>query len=60
MNPNTLQESDLHAYVDGVLPETAREGVERFLADHPEDAARVRDFRAQKAALLALFDPTLD
>lgn len=60
MSPNTVQESDLHAYVDGVLPETAREGVERFLADHPGDAARVRDFRAQKAALRALFDPTLD
>ena len=60
MSPSTVKESDLHAYVDGALPETARAGVERFLADHPDDAARVRDFRAQKEALRVLFAPALD
>ena len=54
-----VQESDLHAYVDGVVEAPRRAEVEAFLAERPEDAARVRAYRAQNAALHALYDPVL-
>lgn len=60
MNRNALKESDLHAYVDGALSEAEREDIARFLAEHPEEAEQVREFRAQKQAIKALFDPALD
>lgn len=60
MNPNAMKESDLHAYVDGALPEAERDDVARFLADHPDEAQRVRDYRAQKQAIKTLYDPVLD
>ncbi|WP_296661979.1 anti-sigma factor [Paraburkholderia sp.] len=42
MNPVT--EEELHAYVDGALPESRRADVERELARRPESAARVSDY----------------
>ena len=42
MSLNTVKESDLHAYVDGALPEADREAITRFLAEHPDEAQRVR------------------
>lgn len=51
MNGAPVSEHDLHAYVDGELDAAARQRVERHLAAHPQDAARVRDWAAQRAAL---------
>ena len=52
-------ENDLQAFVDDVLDETRRAEVETYLADRPEEAERVRAYRAQDAALRTLFDPVL-
>jgi anti-sigma factor RsiW len=58
MNPIT--EAELHAFVDGQLtPERHRE-IELALAQRPEEAQRVQNYRDQKRELRALFDPVLD
>jgi anti-sigma factor RsiW len=59
MKPHVISENDLHAYVDGALPATRRAEVEDWLRGEPAEAARVEAYRAQKAALKALFDPVL-
>src|SRR5262247_1113147 len=38
---------ELHAYVDGEIPADRRGAVEAWLANHPEDAARVAAWQAQ-------------
>ena len=60
MSLNTVKESDLHAYVDGALPEADREAITRFLAEHPDEAQRVRDYQMQNQAIADLFSATLD
>ena len=50
-----IEEATLHAYVDGQLSPKERARVEAWLAEHPEDGARVREWRHQNAALEALF-----
>jgi anti-sigma factor RsiW len=57
MNP--IEEIDLHAYVDGLLPAERRAEVERYLSTHTEDGRRVEAWRAQNAALRATFNPIL-
>jgi anti-sigma factor RsiW len=57
---NAFNDDKLHAYVDGMLDETERLEVEAWLAGHPEDAERVRDWNAQNQALHAAFDPVLN
>jgi anti-sigma factor RsiW len=42
-----VTDDELHAYVDGELPADRLPAVERWLATHPEDAARVAAWRAQ-------------
>ncbi len=37
---------ELHAYVDGMLPADRKGAVEAWLATHPDDAARVAEWRA--------------
>ncbi len=54
-----LSEDDLQAFVDDRLGPEARRAVEAYLAAQPEDAARVRAYREQNAALRARFDPVL-
>jgi anti-sigma factor RsiW len=46
---------ELHAYVDGEIPEDRREAVEAWLASHPEDAALVGQWRAQAEAIRARY-----
>lgn len=58
MNP--IAETDLHAYVDGQLPPARQAEVAAWLAAHPDDAARVEAWRAQKLALRQRFDAVLD
>ena len=55
-----VREDDLHAYVDGALPEARRIDVEGWLAAHAEDAARVQAWAAQSQALHASFDAVLN
>lgn len=55
-----VTEADLHAYVDGVLPAESAAQIEAYLAEHPEDAARIASYCEQTAALHRAFDPILD
>lgn len=55
-----VTEAELHAYVDGVLPEARRSEVEAYLASQSEDAKRVHEWREQNQALRALFDPVIE
>ncbi|MBI2318629.1 MAG: anti-sigma factor [Betaproteobacteria bacterium] len=57
MNP--VAERDLHAYVDGVLPQARRLEVEAYLAEHPAESEQMRVWAAQNAALRTLYDPVL-
>ena len=50
-----VTEDELHAFVDGELPEDRRADVEAWLAAHPEDAARVAGWCAQGDAIRALY-----
>jgi len=55
-----VHEHDLHAHVDGTLPEPRRIEVEAWLAAHPADAARVQEWAAQNQSLHAAFDGILN
>lgn len=55
-----VREDELHAYVDGALPEARRLEVEAWLAAHPADAARVQAWLGQNQALHAAFDGALN
>lgn len=57
---DSVCEDDLHAYVDGVLPDARRLEVEAWLAAHPLDAERVRAWMLQNQGLHAAFDPVLN
>lgn len=59
MSALAVTEAELHAHVDGLLPEARRVEIEEYLAAHAEDAQRVRAWRDQNQALRALFDPVL-
>ena len=51
---------ELHAHVDGELPADRREAVEAWLASHPDDAARVAEWRAQADAIRARYGAIAD
>ncbi len=55
----TVSEDDLQAYVDEALAEPRRAEVEAYLAERPDEAERLRVYRAQDAALRAIFNPVL-
>ena len=57
---DNVHEHELHAYVDGTLPEARRLEVEAWLAAHPADAARMQDWAAQNQSLHAAFDSVLN
>ena len=59
MSELAVIESELHACVDGFLPEARRVEVEAYLVAHADDAQRVRAWREQNQALRDLFDPVL-
>ena len=60
MSRHIVTEADLHAYVEGVLPAARAAEIEAYLADRPEEAARLAAYRAQIAAMRREFDPVLD
>ena len=55
-----VTEDELHAYVDNELPPERRADVEAWLAEHPEDAERVRSWRSMAEALHARYDAVAD
>src|SRR6185436_7659884 len=55
-----VTEEELHAYVDGELAADRRAAVERWLASHAEDAARVAAWRAQADAIRARYGAAAD
>ncbi|WP_028225662.1 anti-sigma factor family protein [Paraburkholderia ferrariae] len=57
MNPVT--EDEIHAYVDGTLPEARRADVERELERNPELAARVSDYFSLNSLLHDRYDRVL-
>jgi anti-sigma factor RsiW len=54
-----VTEAELHAYVDGALPPARAADVDAYLADHPEDAARVAAYREQLVVLHREYDAAL-
>ncbi len=56
----SLIEADLHAYLDGELDAAGRADVEAWLAENPDDAARLESWRRQAQALGALHSEVLD
>jgi anti-sigma factor RsiW len=60
MRKTVITEADLHAYLDGQEPKDQRAAIEAHLTIHPEDAERVRAYRAQKNALQEHFNPVID
>jgi anti-sigma factor RsiW len=50
-----VTEYELHLHVDGELPAGRRDAVEAWLANHPEDAARVAAWREQADAIRSRF-----
>lgn len=59
MSPETITEDMLQAYVDDQLEPEARSRVERHLAIHPDVAARIADFQAQRRLLQAAYADVL-
>ncbi len=55
-----LPDSEINAYVDGELDAQALAEIETWLADHPEDAARVHAYKLQKMQLHQLYDYAKD
>jgi anti-sigma factor RsiW len=57
---DAVSEIDLHAFIDGELPPERAAAVEAAMARDPVLAARVRDFRGDKLALIAAYGPLAD
>jgi anti-sigma factor RsiW len=55
-----ITEAELHAYVDGALPEGDRAGIEAWLVSHPEDAERLRAYAEQNTLLRSFYNPVLE
>jgi len=55
-----VSEDELHAYVDGELPNERRGAVESWLTTHPEDAAKVAAWRKQAELIQARYGTVAD
>jgi anti-sigma factor RsiW len=51
---------ELHAYVDGMLPADRKGAVEAWLASHPEDVARVAEWRALAEVVRDRYGPVAE
>ena len=56
-DPTPISEADLHAFADGLLDPQRRAAVDEFLAQNPQSAAMVEDWRRQNAGIRDLFQP---
>lgn len=52
-----VTEAELHAWMDGELPPARRAAVERHLAEHPEDAARLDSYRRTAELIAGAYAP---
>ena len=59
MKPD-ITEAELHAWLDGELPDARRSEVESFLAAHPDYSTRIDAYRRNDQALAARYDGVLD
>lgn len=59
MTNETVNDAELHAYVDGQLDQTRRRAVEAYLATHPDEAERVAQYQQLNSALRKLYEPVL-
>jgi len=57
IRPAPISDDELHAYVDGLLPEARAAEVEGWLAAQPDKAAELAHWQRQNEALTALFPP---
>lgn len=57
---DSIDDTELHAYLDGELGEEERRAVEAWLAAHPDDTARVAAWRGDMEALAGLGADILD
>jgi anti-sigma factor RsiW len=57
---NAIDDAELHAYVDGALPEARRVEIDALVARHPELAERVGQYRSLGALLHDRYDRVLD
>lgn len=55
MDTMPVSEEELHAYLDGELPEARCEAVEAHLGEHAEDVARLEAYRRDGEAVVRLF-----
>jgi anti-sigma factor RsiW len=60
MNAHAPDDLALHAWLDGELAPERRAEVDAWLAEHPDDAARVRLWAADAQGLRARLEPVLD
>ena len=60
MSETPISEADLQAFVDGCLPQARRAEVEAYLAERPEEAARLAAYRAHGAQMREHFAVVLD
>ena len=60
MNKLEITEAELHAWLDGELPDERRSAVESFLAAHPEDLSRLEAYRRIDHTLAGHFDSVLE
>ena len=55
-----VSEAELHAFVDGELPDDRKEAVANWLAAHPSEAATIAAWRAQADAIRARYGATVE
>ena len=55
----SIDEDDFQAFVDGQLPPDRRRAVMAYLAAHPDESARMGDYRDLNEALRRLYDEVL-
>lgn len=56
----TIEERDLHAYVDGLLDDQRARKVEEYLKRHPEKAAEIRDYMEYNQLLRKIYERETD
>ena len=59
MSESTFTEAELHAYVDGRLPQERQAELEAYLAANPDETARLAAYRKQAEQLREVFAPVL-
>lgn len=60
MSKHTITDDDLHAYVDGQLSDARSADIAAYLTLQPEEAERVRAYKAQNQSLRDLFNPVIN